>query len=297
MDRPQTAKKLSILRKYFGVWLTIWSGDKCRSWVAKRWYVLDLFAGTGESYGAEGGTISGSPLVFLELIEANASRLRDNGIAITLMLREQDGPSCQALEGRVNAYMESHPGIADLVDIDVRCEDCNVAATQFASSAKVTSNTPAFLFVDPFGLAIQRAAVDALVSLPWAIDVLFNYMLDGIRRVFGAASGSSTWAHADAAKLAEYFGKDIVINSMAQIEDPKTYARAAFGAHGLRTVAFYMRWPSKEAVQYVLLFACKNPRVVDIMREIYAKEMSDQYGQGSLFGLEEHLTHIEIIEP
>jgi three-Cys-motif partner protein len=296
-DRPQTAKKLSILRKYLGVWLTIWSGEKCLAWVDKRWYVLDLFAGTGESHGIDGGPISGSPLVVLEEIEARATRLRDNGISIIVILREQDGPSCEALEGRVSAYMKMHPRLADVVDIDVRCEDCNVAVAQFASSVKVTSRTPAFVFVDPFGLAIRRAAIDALVSLPWAIDVLFNYMLDGIRRVFGAASGASNWAMPNATTLREYFGDDVTISDMAEIEDPRTYAGAAFGRHGLRTVAFFMRWPSKEATQYILLFACRNSRVVDIMRSIYAKEMADQYGQRSLFGTEELLTQIEVIEP
>ena len=297
IDRPQTAKKLSILRKYLGVWLTIWSGEKCLGWVDKRWYVLDLFAGTGESHGADGGTISGSPLVILEEIEAKATRLLDNGISVTVMLREQDGPSCQALEQRVGAYMKLHPQLADVVDIDVRCEDCNVAVAHFASSVKVTSRTPAFVFVDPFGLAIRRAAIDALVSLPWAIDVLFNYMLDGIRRVFGAASGASNWAIPNATTLQEYFGDGVTISDMAEIEDPRTYAGAAFGKHGLRTVAFYMRWPSKEATQYILLFACRNSTVVDIMRSIYAREMADQYGQRSLFGTEELLTQIEVIEP
>jgi three-Cys-motif partner protein len=296
-DRPQTAKKLSILRKYLGVWLTIWSGEKCLGWVDKRWYVLDLFAGTGESHGAGGGAISGSPLVILEEIEAKATRLRDNGICITLILREQHSPSCEALEGRVDAYLDLHPKLADVVDVDVRCEDCNIAVAQFASSVKVTLRTPAFVFVDPFGLAIRMASMDALMSLPWAIDVLFNYMLDGIRRVFGAASGDSVWAEPNATTLQEYFGEDVTISEMEVIEDPRTYAAAAFGRHGLRTVAFFMRWPTKEAIQYILLFACRNSTVVDIMRSIYAKEMTDRYGQRTLFDTEELLTQIEVIEP
>ena len=167
----------------------------------------------------------------------------------------------------------------------------------FSSVARVSSKTPAFVFVDPFGLAIKRATIDGLVSLPWAVDVLFNYMLDGIRRVFGAASGTSSRAQSNATTLAVYFGEGVALDSMAQIEDPKTYAKATFGVHGLRTVAFFMRWPSKEAIQYILLFACRKPIVVDIMRKIYAKEMSDQYGQSSLFGVEEHLAQIEVIEP
>jgi hypothetical protein len=139
--------------------------------------------------------------------------------------------------------------------------------------------------------------MDALMSLPWAIDVLFNYMLDGIKRVYGAAVSGSSRAESNAATLEAYFGEGVPVTSQAMIEDPKTYARAAFASHGLRTVAFYVKWPSKEAIQYILLFACRKPAVVDIMRDIYAKEMADQYGQGSLFGHEEHLAQIEVIEP
>jgi three-Cys-motif partner protein len=296
-ERPQTAKKLSILRKYFGVWLKIWSGPRCVPWVDRHWYVLDLFAGTGRSHGADGGDISGSPLVFLEEIAANASRLHRSGITITLVLREQAGANCRELEERVAAYLNEHPELESIVDLDIRCEDCNAAVAEFSATAHVTSKTPAFVFVDPYGLAIQRDAMNALVGLPWAVDVLFNYMLDGIRRVFGAALGTSTVAQSNAATLDGYFGNDVSIESMAQIEDPSTYATAVFGAKGLRTVAFFMKWPSKEAVQYILLFACRNSKVVDIMREIYAREMKDQYGQASLFSTEEHLAHIEVIEP
>jgi three-Cys-motif partner protein len=80
-NRPQTAKKLSILRKYFAVWLTIWSGDQCANWVGRDWYVLDLFAGTGRAQGVGGETLSGSPLVFLEEIREHADRLR-TGVTI-----------------------------------------------------------------------------------------------------------------------------------------------------------------------------------------------------------------------
>ena len=296
-DRPQTAKKLAILRKYFGVWLTIWAGERQLKWVEKRWYVLDLFAGTGEARGTDGEEISGSPLVFLEEISTKAPRLRENDISIVLILREQDGPSFQALEKRVAAYITANPQLADVVELDIRCEDCNAAVTEFAASVRVTSKTPAFVFVDPYGLAIRMAAMRTLTALPWAIDVLFTYMLDGIRRVFGAASGDSTRAESNANTLREYFGDGRTIGDMTDIEDPHTYAAAAFGPQGLRTVAFFMRWPTREAIQYILMFACRNPNVVDIMREIYAKEMTDRYGQQALLDTEELVSQIEVIEP
>ena len=269
-ERPQTAKKLSILRKYFGAWLMIWSGPNCLPWVDKHWYVLDLFAGTGRSHGAEGEEISGSPLVLLEEIAAKASRLHSSSITITLILREQAGANCRELQERIATYIDEHPELHSIVELNIRCEDCNAAVADFAATARVTSKTPAFVFVDPYGLAIQRHD-GRPVGLPWAMDVLFNYMLDGIRRVFGAATGTSSVAQSNAATLNGYFGNGVTIDSMSQIEDPSTYAKAAFGTRGLRTVAFFMKWPSKEAVQYILLFACRNPKVVDIMRDIYAR--------------------------
>ncbi len=297
IERPQTAKKLAILRKYFNVWLTIWSGDKCLAWIDKHWYVLDLFAGTGESHGADGEVISGSPLVFLEIIESKLQRLRDRQIRITLILLEHDAHSCETLRQRVTDFIGAHAGMSDVVEVDIRCDDCNIAVEDLVASISVNSRTPAFLFVDPFGLAIKKSTMDNLVSLPWIADILFNYMLDGIRRVVGAASGSSSRAAANAATLAAYFGDTVEVLDMPQVEDPATYARAVFAPHALRTVAFFMRWPAKQAIQYILLFACRKPAVVDIMRSIYAKEMTDQYGQATLFTTEEHLVQIEVIEP
>ena len=140
--------------------------------------------------------------------------------------------------------------------------------------------------------------MDTLMALPWAVDALFNYMLDGIKRVYGAAIGTSSRAKSNTATLAAYFGDGVSVTSQVGIENPKTYARPTFCVHGLRVVAFFMKWPAKEATQYILLFASRKPRVVDIMRSIYAKEMKVQYnGQGTLFGTEEYLTQIEVIEP
>jgi three-Cys-motif partner protein len=85
-DRPQTEKKLSILRKYFDIWLKIWSGPSCSSWVNKEWYVIDLFAGTGEASGTGGIVISGSPLIMLEELEKNSSRLKRIGITVNFIL-------------------------------------------------------------------------------------------------------------------------------------------------------------------------------------------------------------------
>ena len=66
-----TKTKHEILRKYFGVWLTIWGAQK---WTARDWYVMDLCAGRG-AYSDNDQIVSGSPLIFLEMIDEKRDKL------------------------------------------------------------------------------------------------------------------------------------------------------------------------------------------------------------------------------
>ena len=56
-----------------------------------------------------------------------------------------------------------------------------------------------------------------------------------------------------------------------------------------------MKKPGSTATQYILLFTSRNDTVIKIMRDVYAKEMTDHYGQASLFTAEEYLDTIEVI--
>lgn len=292
--RPQTAKKLSILRKYFAVWLTIWSGDQCAIWVGRDWYVLDLFAGTGRAQGADGETLSGSPLVFLEEISEHADRLRSRGVTIHVLCVEQDAGRFTQLEERVADFLAGHPDVASLVEVQCVNEDANdvVRGLPLAPTAKA----PCFLFVDPFGAEIDRATVDAVLALPWKLDVLFNYMVESIRRVYGVQQGDSSHAAGNAQRLQTFFGTDVELQGPEDLEDPATYARAVFSGAGMKAVAFRMKKPGTIGTQYVLLFASRNDTVIKVMRDVYAKEMTDHFGQGSLFSAEEYLDSIDVIE-
>jgi len=291
--RPQTAKKLSILRKYFSVWLKIWSGDKCAGWVSKDWYVVDLFAGSGEARGASGEPLSGSPLVFLEEIAVYASRLEAGGVHISLILVEDDRPRFEALNSRVDSFLTEHPEVSRVLDVRCVNYDANKAVRQL--DLQVTDKTPAFLFVDPFGAEIQRATMDRLVSMPWKLDILFNYMVESLRRTFGAAQGGSSRAPANRETIGRFFGPEVALKDQSEVEDPATYARAVFGTRGFESVAFRMKKPGANVTQYILLFASRNSTVVKIVCQVYAKEMTDHFGQMSLLPTEEYLQAIEVI--
>lgn len=294
LDRPQTAKKLSILRKYFAVWLTIWSGDQCRSWVGRDWYVLDLLAGTGQARGAQGEILSGSSLVFLEEVGRHADRLIDRGLRIHLTMIEQEPDRLTLLKQRVGEFLAANRAVDQLVDVIYAPCDVNEAVD--GVSLEVRKSNPCFLFVDPFGLEVSGATVAKLVGLPWSVDVLFNYMLEAVQRVHGVARGSSTRAEANRRTLDAFFGLDASDLGSAEIQDPATYAKAILVPQGHKCVAFSMKRPGSTATQYILLFASRNDTVIKIMRDVYAREMTDAYGQVSLFGTDEYLDAIGVIE-
>jgi three-Cys-motif partner protein len=169
---------------------------------------------------------------------------------------------------------------------------------RLATNIIVSANSPSFIFIDPSGLAIQRRTMDILLALPWKVDVLFNYMLDGVKRVYGAASsGQNSISQGNTNALNEFFGEDVMISCQKDIENPETYARPVFCMHKMQVVAFHMKWPNKNAIQYILLFASKKDSILKIAKRIYAKEKTEEYGQTSLFGADEYLDHFEVIEP
>jgi three-Cys-motif partner protein len=82
-NKPHTKTKLEILKKIFGMWLTVWNGSEQQKWVAKEWYILDLFAGRGY-YDDEEKEVSGSSLIFLEEILNQKKKIKKNQIKIKL---------------------------------------------------------------------------------------------------------------------------------------------------------------------------------------------------------------------
>jgi len=291
--RPQTAKKLSILRKYFAVWLRIWAGPKCADWVDPEWHVIDLLAGTGQACGARGELLSGSPLVLLEEIASHAEQFKTRGITIHLHLVEQDRDRFAALETKVGEFLGANPAVQHVVLAHLVNDDANSAVDALMLSP--TSQTPAFIFVDPFGAEINRTTVESLIDLPWKLDVLFNYMVESLRRTYGVAVGSSSRASSAMDTLKDFFGSDIDLSTRGVIDDASTYARAVFASQGLKTAAFRMSKPGTVGTQYILLFASRNDTVVKIVCEVYAKEMTDHFGQMSLLSAGEYLQGIEVI--
>jgi three-Cys-motif partner protein len=151
------------------------------------WFVIDMFAGRGR-YTDGGSNISGSPLVYLEEIATLHRKLKANGIHIHIFLVEKNRQNLRYLEENVESFLDLNPELNDFVTLEIMLGDCNNADIwSKIASMQLETKTPVFMFVDPYGIAIRRETMDHLVALPGAKDIMFNYMVCGVKRARGIA--------------------------------------------------------------------------------------------------------------
>lgn len=288
--RPQTEKKLRILRKYIGPWLDIWASQ---GW-SDEWFVLDLFAGSGESHG-RAGTIAGSPLVFLEEIEARRQKL-EGSRRIQLLFFEKDQEFVADLKIRVCDFVRKHE-LQDLVSTHIFEGDCNRSLPTVLDSLASTAGAPALVFIDPYNIDVARATVEKVLDMPWRVDALVNYMLYQAKRDVGLAASGKRGSADAVARLRLFYGDDHVPTSQQDAEDPEWYARPILCSRGHKVVVFRMEYPEREGDQYYLMFASKNDTVSKkIVPQIFAKERTDRYGQTTFLHPEDFLDEMKVIE-
>jgi len=299
-ERPHTKAKLRLLGDYFGRWLTIWNAPKQRGWASSDWYVIDLFAGQGV-YADGDAKVSGSPLVYLEQIARVGSKLETNGIRVHLLLVELNPKNYEMLKNHVAEFMEAHSEVKEIVDIKLMKSNCNSPDVwSEISSLPLISNTPLFMLIDPYGFQIQRQTMDRLVAVDAATDILFNYMVSGVKRAQGIASKPeeqltqrerttlTTYAH--------FLGKDVTLDEDA--ESPQEYANAVFGSRGFYVVAYDMDYPDRVGTLYYLLFVTKNRKIADMARKMFGGAKKQNYaGQLRLGDTEQFTAEITFFAP
>ncbi len=286
-NKPHTKTKLEILRKCFDVWLTIWNNQ---NWASREWYVMDLFAGRG-TYTDNEQIVSGSPLIYLETIAEKRDKLRNN-LKIKLFLVERDTSNFRCLKENVDRFIEENPQIKNMVKVEYFNDDCNEVIGKIISQIENTSKHPLFVFIDPYGLDGIRAT-EEIVGLRNPKDIMFNYMLVGVRRASGIArkahygSEPTSKEIKTAETLMDFLGNavDLVDESGGKVLDTKLLVRFAslFTSQGLKVVAYDMPYPDRDDVLYYLLFASRKPAIANIVKDIYARQ-KESSNQPSLFG-------------
>lgn len=283
-NRPSTKTKLEILEKVFDVWLTIWNKQ---NWAQNEWYIVDLFAGRGE-YIDNGNKKDGSPIIFLKKIASKKDILRDD-LKFKIFLVEKNKKNFNNLEETVKKYIKDN-SLENIVEPSFYHEDCNKIITQIIKSINNTKQHPLFILVDPTGLQIKQTTMQEMVKLQNPKDIMFNYILEGVRRTAGVAKKSQTGMELSIKEiktvetLQHFIGNNINVINKSDIDILKYYCNV-FTSQGLNVVAYDVRYPDKKDTLYYLLFASKKLSITEIVKDIYAKQ-KEKSSAPSLFGKE-----------
>jgi three-Cys-motif partner protein len=287
-NKPHTKTKLEILRKVFSMWLTVWNGQNQQKWVAKEWYILDLFAGRGY-YDNKIKTVSGSPLVFLEEILNQKKKLKKNQIEIKLFLVEIKKQYFNELRKRINGFIKNHPEIKNIVKINLQVGDCNQAVASIFKKMQDSDKYPTFVLIDPWGLQIKKTTLERIAKLKNPKDIMLNYILEGVRRVGGVVKKSHSGRELSikeiktADSFKEFLGENINIIGKNDKKILEEYV-STFTEKGLNIVAYDMPYPDRRDILYYLLFASRKASITEIVKDIYHRERKKRTSQRTLFG-------------
>ena len=281
-NKPSTKTKLKILENVFDAWLTIWNKQ---DWVSNEWYIVDLFAGRGK-YIDEGNEINGSPLIFLERIAVKKDKMKQN-LKPKLFLVEKKKSNFNILKGNVEKFIKISPQIKDKVEIKFFQNDCSVVIEDVLSKI-VNNKHPLFVLIDPTGLQAEKSTIKKIIDLQNRKDIMFNYILEGVRRTSGVArkahrrDGLSIREIKTIETLQKFIGEDVNVIDKSDIETLKEYC-SIFTSKNLGVVAYDVKYSDREDILYYLLFASRKLSITDIVKDIYAKQKEKILGP-TLFG-------------
>lgn len=283
-NRLSTKTKLEILKKCFNVWLAVWNNQ---NWASNEWYVVDLFAGKGV-YIDNGKKINGSPLVFLDVISNKKEKLKKN-LKIKLFLVEKNKGNFEDLINNVNGFIKNNPHLKDIVEIEYFNNDCNKVILQILEKINNTNKYPMFILIDPWGIQIKKSTMEEIVKLNNPKDMMFNYVLEGVRRTGGIAKKKHYGGKLNVKEiktldtLLEFIGDDVDIIKSNDKKIMEDYVNSIFTSKDLKVVGYDVKYPDRNDILYYLLYASRKSSITDIVKDIYAKQKEDNQGL-TLFG-------------
>jgi three-Cys-motif partner protein len=292
-DRPHTKTKLQMLHDIFNIWLTIWGGPRQQKWVAKDWYVIDLFAGKG-CYEDMEKEVNGSPFIFLEEVASKEKTLIKNSTKIRLFFVEILKKNFNELQKRVSKFVENHPTIENVVELNFYNKDCNETSEEIISMIANASKNPLFLCIDPYGINIHKETIRKYLNLDNPIDIFFNYSKEGVTRTQGLVQKPSLASKEvkTVNSLKEFIGEDVDYKTKKDLALLYDYIETLFVKSGYSVVGFDMEYPTRKDVLYYLLFASKNNFITDrIVKSIYAN-YKERIAGPTLFGRDFYLDSI-----
>lgn len=287
-NRPSTKTKLEILRKCFDIWVTVWNKQ---DWASNEWYVIDLFAGRGV-YTEGDRVISGSPLIFHEILLSKIDKLKAN-LKIKLFFVEKDKNNFQVLQENVKKFIDKNPQISSLVTIEYFNDDCNKAIGGIIKHTNNSNKHPLFVFIDPTGLQVKKTTTDVIVRLSNPKDIMFNYILEGVRRTSGVAKKAQRGEYLTTKEiktvetLKAFVGSDVDVITSSDQRMLEEFVNSVFTSQRMSVVGYDIKYPDRNDILYYLLYASKKPTITNIVKDIFAKQKEEVSGK-TLFGGKEY---------
>ena len=193
----------------------------------------------------------------------------------------------------INKFIKANSGLNEVVKCEVLNGDCNVEIDKVLSSIKNTPKNPLFVLVDPTGLQIKRPTVEKIVNLNNRKDIMFNYILEGIRRTAGVANKKNQGKNLSIKEiktvrtLMEFLGEDVKIIK-DDIKLLMNYVEPVFLAKNISVVGYDVSYPDRNDTLYYLLFASRKVSITNIVKDIYARQKENTRGK-QLFGKEGYM--------
>jgi len=284
-NRPSTRTKLEILKGVIYVWLNAW---RIQEWASNEWYIIDLFAGRGYYKNGE----SGSPIIYLEKINERKDLFNKN-IKIKLFFVEIDSKNFNLLKKNVEDYININK-LNNIIDVNLFNDDCNEIIYNILSKIENSNRNPLFVLIDPTGIKISKNTIEKILNLNNRKDILFNYILEGVRRTMGVFKKAQDGEELNVREvgtietLSDFFGNDINIKNKdgLEIKDDleilEYFIGTSFMSKGLEVVACDIGYPNRNDILYYLLFATKRENILKRIASIYKREKNRD--KPSLFG-------------
>lgn len=209
-------------------------------------------------------------------------------VKIKLFLVEKDTRNFKELCKNVRCFIKNNTSLKDKVDVKFFQDDCNNIIKTILFQVPNDKKHPLFILIDPTGLQIKKNTMVEIVNLQNPKDIMFNYILEGVRRTAGVAKkarrgeGLSIREIKTVETLQKFIGKDVDVINKSDIETLKGYC-SIFTSKNLKVVAYDVQYPDRQDTLYYLLFASKNLSITNIVKDIYAKQ-KEQISGPTLFG-------------
>jgi len=188
----------------------------------------------------------------LENIVDKLSKLKEN-LKIKLFFVEKDNINFTYLKKNISEFFKKYPFIKNKIQVKCYNEDCNNAINKIILEINDTNKNPLFVFIDPTGLQIKKTTMQKIVELENPKDIIFNYILEGVRRTSGIAKKQHHGAELNIKEvkvvntLKEFIGENINIIGNSDIDVLKSYC-SFFTLKDLNVVVYDVKYPNRDDI-------------------------------------------------